>query len=69
MRRLADRDKEREFKLRKMQLTRSRSVDSPVHVRDNYFDVSKQIRLVSPFKEKEVDTYFLHFEKIALSLN
>ena len=29
------------------------------------FDISK---LVSPFQEKEVDKYFLHFEKVATSL-
>ena len=32
------------------------------------FDVSKHIRLVPPFQEKEVDKYFVHFEKIATSL-
>ena len=32
------------------------------------FDVSKQIRFVPPFQEKEVDIYFLHFEKIAENL-
>ena len=32
------------------------------------FDVSKQIRFVPPFQEAEVDKYFLHFEKIASSL-
>ena len=28
------------------------------------FDVTKHIRLVPPFQEKEVDKYFLHFEKL-----
>ena len=32
------------------------------------FDATKNIRLVPKFKEKEVDKYFLHFEKIANSL-
>ena len=32
------------------------------------FDVSKHIRLVPPFQEKELDKYFVHFEKIANSL-
>ena len=31
-------------------------------------DVTKNIRLVPKFEEKEVDKYFLHFEKIAESL-
>ena len=33
------------------------------------FDVTKHIRLVLPFQEKEVDKYFLHFEKVAENLN
>ena len=27
------------------------------------FDVTKHFKLVPPFQEKEVDKYFLHFEK------
>ena len=33
------------------------------------FDATKNIRLVPKFEEKDVDKYFLHFEKIAESLN
>ncbi|XP_070560943.1 uncharacterized protein [Ptychodera flava] len=33
------------------------------------FDITKHFRLVPPFQEKDVDKYFLHFEKIAQSLN
>ena len=32
------------------------------------FDVTKHIQLVPPFQEKEVDKYFLHFEKVAENL-
>ena len=32
------------------------------------FDVTKHIQLVPPFQEKEVDKYFLHFEKVAETL-
>ena len=32
------------------------------------FDVTKHIRLVPPFQEKEIDKYFLHFEKVAENL-
>lgn len=32
------------------------------------FDVSRQIRLVPPFQDKDVDRYFLHFEKVAHNL-
>ena len=28
------------------------------------FDVTKHIRLVAPFQEKEVDKYFLHLKKL-----
>ena len=31
-------------------------------------DVTKHIRLVPPFQEKEVDKYILHFEKVAENL-
>ena len=33
------------------------------------FDRARNIRLVPPFQEKEVDKYFAHFEKVADSLN
>ena len=33
------------------------------------FDPARNIRLVPPFQEKEVDKYFAHFEKVVDSLN
>ena len=33
-----------------------------------HFDITKDIKLVPPFQEKEVDKYFLHFEKVAENL-
>ena len=33
-----------------------------------HFDVTKHIRLVPPFQEKEVDKYFLHLKKNAENL-
>ena len=33
-----------------------------------HFDVTKHTRLAPPFQEKEVDKYFLHFEKVAENL-
>ena len=33
------------------------------------FDPARNIRLVPPFQEREVDKYFAHFEKVADSLN
>ena len=37
--------------------------------KDSAFDPARNIRLVPPFQEKEVDKYFAHFEKVADSLN
>ena len=37
--------------------------------KDSVFDPARNIRLVPPFQEKEVDKYFAHFEKVADSLN
>ena len=36
--------------------------------RSSAFDPARNIRLVLPFQEKEVDKYFAHFEKVADSL-
>ena len=33
------------------------------------FDVSRQVRLVPPFQEQEVDKFFRHFEKVAANLH
>ena len=56
-----------ELELKKLEIEssglRSKSSPSPEN-----FDVTKQIRLVPPFQEAEVDNYFLHFEKIARNL-
>jgi len=32
------------------------------------FDMSKHVRFIPPFQEREIDIYFLHFEKVATSL-
>ena len=42
--------------------------EPPASTRPVMFDVSKHIKLVLPFQEREVDKYFLHFKKIAMSL-
>ena len=41
----------------------------PTSDRSSAFDPARNIRLVPPFQEKEVDKYFAHFEKVADSLN
>ena len=52
----------KELKLQNMKVKRQ-PLDSGTH-----FDVTKHIRLVLPFQEKEVDKYFLHVEKVAENL-
>ena len=59
-----EKERERQYNLRmkepQMQnkTVKPQPLDFGVH-----FDVTKHIRLVPPFQEKEVDKYFLHFEK------
>ena len=43
--------------------------NQPMQKIEYNFDVTKHIRLVPQFQEKEVDKYFLHFEKVAENLN
>ena len=52
----------KELEMQNMTVKRQ-SLDSGVH-----FDITKHIRLVPPFQEKEADKYFLHFEKVAENL-
>ena len=52
----------KELEMQNMTVKRQ-PLDSGIH-----FDITKHIRLVPPFQEKEVDKYFLHFEKVAENL-
>jgi len=78
---IADRKKERESQLRlkeleihekelsvQLKLKELETSSPPQPAEPPQFDGSKQIRFVPLFQEKEVDKYFLHFEKIATSL-
>ena len=57
-----------ELKMKELELERkSKSKPLPLDSGKS-FDVTKHIRLVPPFQEKEVDKYFLHFEKVAENL-
>ena len=57
-----------ELKMKELELQgRSKSKSLPLAT-SMVFDVTKHIRLVPPFQEKEVDKYFLHFEKVAENL-
>ena len=63
-----EKERERLFQLRIKEIEfneKSKSLSSDT---SKIFDVTKHIRLVPPFQEKEVDKYFLHFEKVAENL-
>ena len=64
-----EREKEREFQLRMREIELQERTNQPKQKIEYNFDVTKHIRLVPPFQEKEVDKYFLHFEKVAENLN
>ena len=64
-----EREKEREFQLRMGEIEMQERANQPKQKIEYNFDVTKHIRLVPPFQEKEVDKYFLHFEKVAENLN
>ena len=59
-----------QFQLRMKELELHDGADqSQFHSRFNSrFDVTKHIRMVPSFQEKEVDNYFMHFEKVAENL-
>ena len=61
------RERELSIQLKAKELEVARTVTSEVSRREK-FDMSKHIRFVPPFKDTEVDKYFLLFEKIASSL-
>ena len=64
-----EREKEREFQLRMREIEMQERANQPKQKIEYNFHVAKHIRLVPPFQEKEVDKYFLHFEKVAENLN
>ena len=64
-----EREKEREFQLRMREIEMQERANQPKKKIEYNFDVTKHIRLVLPFQGKEVDKYFLHFEKVAENLN
>ena len=68
-REIEEREKEREFQLRMREIEMQERANQPKQKIEYNLDVTKHIRLVPPFQEKEVDKYFLHFEKVAENLN
>jgi hypothetical protein len=63
-----EKERESEFQLRMRELEIKERANQFEHRINSNFDVTKNIRLVPPFQEKEVDKYFLHFEKAAENL-
>ena len=64
-----EREKEREFQLKLREIEIQERANQLKQKIEYNFDITKHIRLVPPFQEKEVDKYFLHFEKVAENLN
>ena len=61
-------EKERQYNLRMKELEmQDKAKTKPLDL-GTHFDVTKHIRLVPAFQEKEVDKYFLHFKKVAENL-
>ena len=60
---------EKEAAAREHQLKMASLGKHPPSDKTSVFDPARNIRLVPPFQEKEVDKYFAHFEKAADSLN
>ena len=65
----AEIEAKKEAAAREYDLKMASLVKHPSSDRASAFDPAKNIRLVPPFQEKEVDKYFAHFEKVADSLN
>jgi len=59
---------ENELKMKELELKAKHPEVQFQGSRPSGFDASRHVRLVPPFSEKEVDKYFLHFEKVAKSL-
>ena len=59
-----EKERERQYNLRMKELAMQNKTVKPQPLEFGvHFDVTKHIRLVPLFQEKEVDKYFLHFEK------
>ena len=58
-----EKERERAFELEKLRMNQSMK-----STKQNDFVPSREIRLVPPFDEVEIDKYFQHFEKVAMSL-
>ena len=68
--------RDHEIRMKDMEITQSirlkeldiKAREAGVNLPSNNFDVSRNVRLVPPFREEEVDRYFGHFERVATVL-
>ena len=62
------RERKRQFELQKLELevAAKRPQSSPSIAPS--FDITKHVRMVPPFSEREVDRYFPYFERVATTL-
>ena len=65
---MEEKEKERQYNLKMKEIEMQDKVKTKPFDIGTHFDATKHIRLVRPFQEKEVDKYFLHFEKVAENL-
>ena len=65
---LQEKEQERQYNLSMKEIEMQDKVKPKPLDLGTHFDVIKHIRFVPPFQEKEVDKYFLHFEKVAENL-
>ena len=60
--------RQHELRLKELELQSQLGQQGQARQQSSRFDITKHIRLVPPFQEKEVDQYFMHFEKVAENL-
>ncbi len=75
---LKDKELQHEFELRKFEIeetgrresgrVRARQLSRDSATMETDFDVNKCIRLIPPFSERDVDKYFVLFERVAMTL-
>ena len=68
MKELEIKEKELAMQLKLKELEAKTMSSHKPHSKSPGFDISKHIQFVSPFQEREIDKYFLHFEKVVTSL-
>ena len=68
MKELEIKEKELAMQLKLKELEAKTMSPHEPHSESGGFDISKHIQFVPPFQEQEISKYFLHFEKVATSL-